>query len=126
MIRISSSGSGQGTMNWLRRIGGRDVYSDLERYGQLGVQALSRATPVETGRTAASWGYRVIRSRRFPGIEWYNTNLAANETPIAVLLQYGHATRDGGYIPGYDYINPALQPIFDQIAQDVWKKVNDG
>lgn len=124
MIRITSSGSGKSSMDWLRRIGGRDIYSDLERYGQMGVAALARATPKETGLTAASWGYRVIRSRRFPGVEWYNTNQADNGTPIAVLLQYGHATRSGSYVPGYDYINPALQPIFDQIAQDVWKKVN--
>ncbi len=88
----------------------------------MGVDALSSATPVDSSLTAKSWGYRVIKDRSRPGIEWYNTNIPGS-TPVAILIQYGHATGTGGYVSGRDYINPAMRPIFDQIAVDVWKEV---
>lgn len=89
----------------------------------MGVAALSQATPKDTGQAAISWGYRVIKSAKHPGIEWFSTDIDANGTPIVILIQYGHATGTGGYVPGRDFINPTMQPIFDQIAEDVWKKV---
>ena len=99
-----------------------DVFSELDRYGALGVSALSRATPVDTGLTAQSWAYRIVRSRGRHTIEWYNTN-TRDGLEVAILIQYGHGTGTGGYVAGRDYINPAIRPIFDQIADNVWKKV---
>lgn len=118
MIKITSSGDFKKTLDFLDRLKRRDIYRDLDRYGRMGVDALSRATPVRTGLTANSWGYRVLPGKR-PGIEWYNTN-----GNVAILIQYGHGTGTGGYVQGRDYINPAMRPIFDQIAADVWKKVS--
>lgn len=95
---------------------------DLDKYGREGVRALSEATPKGTGLTASSWGYQIKRSRDSVTIEWTNSNVV-DGVSIAVILQYGHATRTGGYVQGRDYINPAIQPIFDQIANDAWKEV---
>lgn len=88
----------------------------------MGVDALAGVTPVETGLAAASWRYRIVRDSRKIGIEWYSVDQIRG-TPIVILLQYGHATGTGGYVRGRDFINPAMRPIFDQIANDVWKKV---
>lgn len=121
MIRITSRGSFDRTNNSLLKMLRGDIYSELDRYGREGVIALSKATPVETSLTANSWEYRVIKGKR-PAIEWYNTNVV-NGTPIAILIQYGHGTGTGGYVQGRDYINPAIRPIFEKIADNVWKKV---
>jgi len=97
--------------------------SELRRYAQEGVDALSRATPVDSGETAASWYYEI---RRTPGsikIEWKNSNIV-NGVPIAIILQYGHATGNGGYVQGRDYINPAIQPVFDRISESIWKELS--
>lgn len=99
-----------------------DQYSSLDTYGRIGVDALSRTTPRKTGLTAESWGYRIIADKTNPRIEWFNSNIQ-NGALIAVLLQYGHGTGTGGYVVGRDYINPALRPVFDKIAEDIWKKV---
>lgn len=123
MFRISSSGDHNKTAKALKRLIGGDIYSELDRYGRMGVAALAAATPAESGLTAQSWGYRVIRNPRWPGIEWYNTNTVRGGPSVAVLIQYGHGTGTGGYVPGRDFINPVMQPIFDQIADNVWKKV---
>lgn len=95
---------------------------DLDKYGQEGVAALASATPKDTRLTANSWKYEIVRSKGQVSIVWKNTNIQ-NGVPIAVILQYGHATRNGGYVQGRDYINPAIQPIFDKIAQESWKEV---
>jgi len=100
-------------------------YDDLNTYGQRGVAALRAATPVESGATAAGWSYGVERSSSGVTIYWTNSNVNQG-AKIALLIQYGHGTGTGGYVSGLDYINPALRPIFDQIAQDVWKKVTGG
>lgn len=121
MIGITSRGDFSKTEGFLAKILRGDIFRDLNNYGQQGVEALSRATPVDTGKTAMSWNYRVIRGRR-PGIEWFNTN-TENGTSVAILIQYGHGTGTGGYVQGRDFINPAIRPIFDRIADDVWKKV---
>lgn len=122
MISINSSGSFKNTNSFLSRLLKGDIFSDLDRFGQMGVDALSNATPRDSGETAQSWRYKTIRKKGFIGIEWYNTNVV-NGSNIAILIQYGHGTGTGGYVQGRDYINPAIQPIFDKIANDVWKKV---
>jgi hypothetical protein len=122
MIKITSRGDFKKTTDFLDRLKRREIYRDLNKYGRLGVEALSRATPRETGLTANSWHYRVFMGRR-PGIEWYNTNMTDVSVPVAILIQYGHGTGTGGYVAGRDFINPAMRPIFQQIADDVWKKV---
>lgn len=122
MIRLSSRGDFKNTKNWLAKVSRGDPFAELDRYGKLGVAALAQATPVDSSLTANSWAYRIIKGKR-PGIEWYNTNETSTGTPVAILIQYGHGTGTGGYVAGRDYINPAMRPIFDKIAADVWKKV---
>lgn len=94
----------------------------LERYGKAGVSALAAATPKESGETAASWNYEIIHNRKETSIVFTNSNVQ-DGVNIAIILQYGHGTRNGGYVTGRDYINPAIQPIFDKMADDVWKEV---
>lgn len=124
MIRITSSGDLRKTDAFLKRLQKRDIYSDLDRYGQMGVDVLSNATPIDSSLTANSWKYRVIKGKR-PGIEWYNTNVVGG-IPVVILIQYGHGTGTGGYVQGRDFINPSIKPIFDKIVADVWKKVRYG
>lgn len=95
---------------------------DLDKYGREGVAALASATPVDTGLTARSWEYKIERKDGSVSIGFYNSNIQ-NGVPIAIILQYGHATRNGGWVQGRDYINPAIRPIFDRIANDAWKGV---
>lgn len=94
----------------------------LNKYGQRGVEALSHATPVDTGKTAASWSYEIQESDNSIEIIWSNSNVNKGLN-IAILLQYGHGTRNGGYVVGRDYINPALQPLFDELADKAWEEV---
>lgn len=95
---------------------------NLDKYGRRGVEALSAATPVDTGLTARSWYYEIERKNGRVSINFCNSNIQ-NGIPIAVILQYGHATGNGGWVEGRDYINPALQPIFDEIAESAWEEV---
>lgn len=95
---------------------------DLDRFGREGVAALASATPVESGKTANSWYYEIERKRGSVTISFRNSNIQ-NGVPIAILLQYGHGTRNGGWVQGRDYINPAIQPIFDNIADSAWREV---
>lgn len=95
---------------------------DLDKYGREGVAALASATPVDSGLTANSWYYKIKRSNESVSIEFCNSNVQ-NGVPIAIILQYGHGTGTGGWVEGRDYINPAVQPIFDKIAQNAWKEV---
>lgn len=96
--------------------------SDLDKYGKDGVAALMSATPKDTGLTANSWYYEIIRDEGSVKIVWNNSNIQ-NGVPIAVILQYGHGTKNGGYVKGIDYINPAIQPIFNKIAKNAWEEV---
>lgn len=96
--------------------------SVLEKYGQEGVDALASATPKDSGKTASSWYYEVMRKGSTASIVFKNSN-ANNGVPIAIILQYGHGTRNGGWVEGRDYINPAIQPVFDKIADAAWKEV---
>ena len=94
----------------------------LDKYGKLGVEALSAATPVDTGLTAKSWYYKVQRSRSSASITFYNSNIQ-NGIPIAIIIQTGHGTRNGGWVQGRDYINPALRTVFDKFANEAWREV---
>ena len=122
MLTFSQSGDFGNTERFLKNVAKDSFFANLDSYGKAGVQALADNTPRDSGETAQSWGYKVIRSRTNPGIEWYNTNVN-DGTSVAILIQYGHATKSGGYISGRDYINPVIRPIFDKIAEDIWKKV---
>lgn len=95
---------------------------DLDKYGAQGVAALQAATPVNTGLTANSWYYEIVNKDGVTSINFSNSNIQ-NGVPIAIILQYGHGTRGGGWVQGRDYINPAIQPIFDKITEDAWKEV---
>jgi hypothetical protein len=95
---------------------------DLDKYGRAGVESLSNATPKDTGQTASSWYYEIKRSNGSVSIQFKNSNVHEG-VPIAVILQYGHGTGTGGWVEGRDYINPAIQPIFDAIANNAWKEV---
>lgn len=94
----------------------------LNKYGIEGVMALSRATPKDSGETAKSWSYKVEKEGDTVYLRFYNSNMA-DQIPVAILLQYGHGTRNGGYVQGIDYINPTLKPIFERIADEAWKEV---
>lgn len=95
---------------------------DLDKYGRAGVAALASATPVDSGETANSWYYEIMNKNGSAILSFHNSNIQ-NGVPIAIILQYGHGTGTGGWVEGRDYINPAIQPIFDQIANDAWKEV---
>ncbi|MBQ0088391.1 MAG: HK97 gp10 family phage protein [Prevotellaceae bacterium] len=98
----------------------RKYYKMVDHYAQKGVIALIDATPKESGQSADSWGYRISIDSERTKIEWTNSNLTSDGTPIVVLLQYGHATRNGGYVEGFDFINPALDSVFKDIADSAW------
>lgn len=95
---------------------------DLDKYGREGVAALSSATPKDTGLTADSWYYKIENKNGSAKITFNNSNIQ-NGVPIAIILQYGHGTRNGGFVEGIDYINPAIRPIFEKIANDAWREV---
>lgn len=122
MFSVESSGSFDKTETFLRKMTSGDIFSQLSRFGQAGVNALANATPIESGLTAASWYYEILQDGRSWSIVWGNSNIVDGR-PIAILLQYGHGTGTGGYVEGRDYINPALRSIFDQIAAEAWRVV---
>lgn len=122
VIYLTNHGSFSKTYNFLRRILKRSYYKGLESLAQEGVRALSEATPVDTGKTAASWQYSITDDGKTVSIKWFNTN-EADGIPIVVLLYYGHATKHGGYVQGRDFISPAIQPIFDKISNKAWEEV---
>ena len=98
----------------------RDI---LEKYGREGVAALSSVTPIDTGLTATSWYYEIRQNEDEISLVFLNNNKTSTGIPIVVLLQYGHGNGNGGYIKGRDYINPAIQPVFDKIVEEAWKEV---
>ena len=122
MFEVKTSGTWSKTEAWLDRLLNGDIYAALDRYGQLGVSALAANTPSDTGETARGWAYTVSNNGKHYVIEWYNTHVI-DGVPIAVILQYGHGTGTGGYVTGTDYINPAIEPVFDQILDDLIKEV---
>lgn len=122
MITFRQKGNFKKTEKLLKKSLGRDYISVLKKYGEYGVRALSAATPIETGVTAMSWNYEIIQNDSSISVVWNNTNIHKGIN-IALILQYGHATRNGGWVEGVDYINPALRPIFDDLADKAWKEV---
>ena len=122
MIAIKAKGDFSNAEGFLKNVRTALRNRKLEKYGQMGVDALAAATPKRTGLTAASWTYRIEQTADSASIIWTNTNRNKGEM-IAILLQYGHGTGTGGYVKGIDYINPALQPVFDKIANDAWEEV---
>lgn len=123
-VHFNHKGSFKKTERLLRKSLGRDYRSVLDKYARQGVEALFSATPKESGETASSWYYEIIQNDNNVSIEWRNSNVNKGVN-IAVILQYGHGTRNGGYVQGTDYINPALRPIFDKIAEAAWKEVTN-
>lgn len=123
-IKFTQRGSFSKTNAFLQRLKSAEYLAQLEKFGQIGADALKSATPEETGDTANAWTYEIIKRPGYYSIQWENTNTEEpGHIPIAVLIQYGHGTRHGGFVQGRDYINPAMRPIFDQIASDMWKEV---
>ena len=122
MISLRQKGDFSKLNHYLERVKEAVKLGDLDKYGREGVAALSSATPVESGKTANSWYYEIDRQNGYVSIVFKNSNIN-NGVPIAIILQYGHATRNGGWVEGRDYINPAIQPIFDGIATKAWKEV---
>ena len=121
MITFSHKGNFSKTKNFLKG-NHKLTLPDLKKFGDLGVQVLAEATPYDTGKTAESWYYDIVDDNGTISIEWKNSNVV-DGVPIAVILQYGHATGTGGWVEGRDYINPAIQPVFDKIANDAWEEV---
>lgn len=122
MITFESTGSFKNTENFLNAMTKRDIFASLDKYGREGVAALSKATPVNSGLASDSWSYEIKRGNGSYSIIWKNTDIE-NGFPVAIMLQYGYSTGTGGYVQGRDYINPAIKPIFDRIADDVWRVV---
>lgn len=124
-IKITQKGDFKKTKKFLNALTmNQYIYAVLAKYGQRGVEALSAATPVDTGKTASSWKYEVKRSKGSYEISWSNTNIN-DGVNVALILQTGHGTGSGGYVRGVDYINPALAPIFDEMVDEIWKEVTE-
>jgi len=122
MITIRQKGDFKKTDRFLNKAKSVRMQEFLAPYGRKGVDLLAAATPRESGKTASSWDYEIVGSDGETSIVWSNSNVNKGVN-IAVILQYGHGTRNGGYVVGRDYINPALQPLFDEIAQNAWREV---
>lgn len=121
-IKFTHKGNFNNTERFLKRMRKGEIFDILNQYGAIGVQALAAVTPKESGLTASQWGYSVEKKHGKYSIIWTNDHLI-NGTPLVVMLQYGHGTGTGGYVYGRDFINPAIQPIFDEMASTVWKEV---
>lgn len=122
MITFTQKGDFSKLDSYLNNLKGLFGRSDLDKYGRMGVEALSSATPYDSGNTAGSWYYKINKSGNLMSLEFCNSNVNKG-VQIAIILQYGHGTGTGGWIQGRDYINPAIRPVFDQILADMWKEV---
>lgn len=122
MISFRHKGDFSKLTNYFERLRNAIKLGRLDKYGREGVAALASATPVDSGTTAASWYYEISQSKNGASISFYNSNVNKG-VPIAIILQYGHGTGTGGYVQGRDYINPAIQPVFDKIVKDAWKEI---
>lgn len=122
MISFKQKGDFSKLTRFLERAKEAVHLGDLDRYGREGVAALSSATPIDSGLTASSWYYEIENKKGSVTISFHNSNIQSG-IPIAIILQYGHGTGTGGWVQGRDYINPAIQPIFDKIANDAWREV---
>lgn len=122
MIKFRQKGDFSKLSKFFSKMQTRSYLDMLDRYGQEGVAALASATPIDTGKTADSWYYEISANNERVTISFNNSNVQ-NGVPIAIVLEYGHATRNGGWVEGRDYINPAIQPIFDRLAEESWREV---
>ena len=122
MISFKQHGDFSKTDNFLKSLKQQRMYNAIEQYAQKGIEALAAATPVDSGLTASSGYYNIKYAASGVTIEYCNSNIQ-NGVPIAVILQYGHGTGTGGYVKGVDYINPALQPVFEETLNNVWREV---
>lgn len=123
MISFRHKGDFRDTTSWLQRVRRSNEREILEKFGKAGVEALSAATPVDTGRTASSWYYEIEINSTYSQITFCNSNIVNDWCNIALILQYGHGTGTGGWVEGRDYINPAIQPLFDKFADEAWEEV---
>lgn len=123
MISVKVKGDWSKTTSWLDKIISRHNFKVMEKYGREGVAALSAATPVDTGVTASSWDYRIEQTDGSISLVFVNNNKTKTDIPIVILLQYGHGNGRGGYVQGRDFINPAIQPVFDKLVEELWKEV---
>lgn len=122
MVTFRQKGDFSKATRFLERVKEAVGFGLLDKYGQKGVAALSAATPVDSGETAASWDYEIVNQKGSARITFTNSHIVKG-VPIAIILQYGHGTRNGGWVEGRDYINPTIQPIFDELAEKAWKEV---
>lgn len=123
MIKVSMKGNFKNTKSFLDKLHSRRFYDRLDYYGRKGVEALKAATPVDTGATRDAWNYKIEVNDKHALIAWDNDNKTSDGVPIVILLQYGHGTRNGGYIRGKDFINPAISPVFDDIVEMLEREV---
>lgn len=122
MSPITQKGNFNKTVNFLTKAGKLKVIPILQRYGERGVKTLAESTPLDSGKTAESWAYKIDSTRGGYKLVWTNSNIV-DGVPVVILLQYGHATKSGSYIDGHDFINPALKPILEALSRELWKEV---
>lgn len=122
-IKMNSSGNFNKSFKFLKAMKEKSWLKKIDEYAQLGVEALRANTPKDSGLTAGSWDYEITDDGERLYITWYNTNVKRGYFNVALMLQYGHATKSGGWIQGVDYINPALKPVFDKISNNMWEEV---
>lgn len=123
MIKVKSTGGFEKTLNFFDYVLDLNYISILREYGKKGVRYLKDYTPKDTGETAEAWTYSITKKDNKLILAWNNSVLTEEGTPIAILIQYGHATRNGGFVMGQDFINPALKPVFDGMADEIWRRV---
>lgn len=124
MITFKQTGDFSKTFSFLNNINKMNISDILDKFGEQGVNILSENTPMDSGLTASSWYYKIDTSKGKTKLSWYNSNIV-NGVSIAIILQYGHGTKNGGYVEGRDYINPSIKPLFDDMANQVWKEVTN-
>lgn len=125
LVTISSRGDFKNTTKFLNYVsGGKYLEKKLDSYARRGVEELKNATPIDTGKTSGSWSYQIEHDKNHAKITWCNDNIV-DGVPVVILIQYGHATRGGGYVQGIDFINPALKDVFNDLANEIWKEVID-
>jgi len=124
-FKLKTSGNFDSTVRWLNSMKSNDLRAALERAGSAGVEALSAGTPTETGLAARSWSYKVKMGKKGFSVAWYNSDVE-NGFPVVIMLQYGYSTGTGGYVQGRDFINPAIEPIFEQLKADISRMVSRG
>lgn len=125
MITVKSEGSFNNIESFLYKMKKDDINSLLNNFGRQGVDALKINTPVDTGLAASSWDYQIEYKNGLYSIVWTNSNIESG-VPVVILIQYGHATGTGGWVEGKDFINPAIRPLFDKFAQQLWERVKNG